>query len=427
MGKKILLVLPLTPFPLSATGLSLRYFPIIQHLSTRHLLEIIVIDVMGNQIGATDGLISYCRKVTEIRGKTATRPSLLQKILLRASSLLPWSYPYRWILNEGQKVLSEIDRATTGTHYDIVVCVCGEIFPYVQQIKGDRFVVDFVDSPTLATERGVVKSFKWSWYQKYENWKTRRWEAKIIRRAGASVFISAIDAQVVSLEKTPSSSRYVIPNGISIGQYSARVHDSVQKPCIGFLGSMTYEPNVEAAHWLYEEVFLPLRAQMPSVSLYIIGQNPVQSILELAKNSGVHVTGTVDDIWPFVNGMDIFVFPIWKGVGVKNKVLQAMYARRPVVTTAIGNEGIDAVAGRDVIVCDSAPEFQRQVLWLLQSPDERARVGENGYKYVKDLFAWNRVLRDFEDVITGVTKSEVSTSVNDNIGRIHEPSASVKS
>lgn len=406
--KRILIVLPLMPFPLGATGLSLRYLPIIQHLSAHHMVDIIVIDVLGGQLENKNGITSYCRKFTGIHGKNSRKPSVSERIAAYARSLQPWSYPHRWVLYEAREVVREVSRATSGVHYDVAVCACGELYPYAQNINADRFVVDFVDSPTLAAERGVVAAFKWPWYQRYEGWKTRRWEAKIIRRAAASIFISAIDAQVVPLQETPSSRRYVIPNGISVGQYTSRVIDNVKSPSIGFLGSMTYQPNIEAAHWLYKEVFLALRAEIPTLSLYIIGQNPVQSIVDLGNNPGVLVTGTVEDIWPFVNAMDIFVFPMWKGVGLKNKVLQAMYAKRPVVTTTIGNEGIEAVDGQDVIVCDSAQEFQRQVLRLLHSPDERASLGENGYRVVKDRFAWDRVLRDFEDVITGATKTEVT-------------------
>src|SRR4029079_1233690 len=98
---------------------------------------------------------------------------------------------------------------------------------------------------------------------------------------------------------------------------------------------------------------------LPELSLYIIGSNPVDSVRALGKKPGVTVTGTVDDIWPYVNAIDLFVFPLWKGTGLKNKVLEAMYAKRPVVTTRIGNEGIDAVSGRDLVICDSAADFQQ--------------------------------------------------------------------
>ena len=79
--------------------------------------------------------------------------------------------------------------------------------------------------------------------------------------------------------------------------------------------------------------------------------------MRLAERPGVVVTGTIDDIWSYVNGIDIFVFPLWRGVGVKNKIIEAMYARRPVVTTLVGNEGIEGTVGRDLLVCHTAEEF----------------------------------------------------------------------
>lgn len=391
----------MVPYPLGASGMSARYLPVIRHLSKRHAIDMIILTERDADSASAEGLKPYCRKLTLIPNPRFKKHPLARKVATQAGVMLPWSLPNLWVVYGGRSIAREIARATAGVHYESLVCVFGELYQYLGGVSADRIVVDFIDSPTLLLERGVIGSFKSVLLKNYERWKMKRWEAKVIRNSAASLYVSPVDAQTIPSEMTPSCARHVIPNGISVGAYTPVVEEKIESPSIGFLGNMGYGPNIEAAHRLYEEVFLPLRAKLPNLSLYIIGRNPVESILALGEKPGVTVTGTVEEIWPYVNAVDVFVFPLWKGAGLKNKILEAMYAKRPVVTTKIGNEGIDAVPGRDLVVCDSAPDFQKEVLRLLRSSDERARLGESGHKFVNERFSWDRILWDFEAAITG--------------------------
>jgi glycosyltransferase involved in cell wall biosynthesis len=164
---------------------------------------------------------------------------------------------------------------------------------------------------------------------------------------------------------------------------------------------MGYFPNVEAVLWLYKEVFCPLRITYPSLSLVIIGRDPVPSIRELEADPGVIVTGAVESVWKYINSVDIFAFPLWIGGGLKNKVLEAMYAGRPVVTTPIGNEGIDAVPGREILINSDRSGFIDALEMLLQSESERIRVGEAAHRYVTGKFSWTNILSRFEEAFIG--------------------------
>jgi glycosyltransferase involved in cell wall biosynthesis len=124
-------------------------------------------------------------------------------------------------------------------------------------------------------------------------------------------------------------------------------------------------------------------------------------VLELGAVPGVTVTGTVEDIWPHVNSVDLFLFPLWTGTGLKNKILESMFAGRPVITTPIGNEGIDAVHGRDILICRDSVRFREETSRLLDSPEERRRIGGNAREFVRNGFSWPPILRSFEDIVLG--------------------------
>jgi len=316
--------------------------------------------------------------------------------------ILPWNPPIHFVVHFRDYLLERIKEFTFGIHYHGLIWASahysGHLSAILKLISVDTFIMDWVDSPSLAIKRGFF-SFP-ILFQKYEYWRAILWEARGIRKSTVSIYISPTDASSVPFRMTPGSKRCVIPNGISCEDYTHSINEKIQSPNLGFLGNMSYGPNIEAVHWLYEKVFLPLRSEVPNLSLYVIGRNPVESIRELVKTEGVILTGEVDDIWPYVNAIDVFVFPVWKGIGLKNKVLEAMYAKKPVVTTPVGNEGIDAVPGRDLLVCNSSESFRHEVLRLLVSADERAAMGYRGHVFVSEKFSWDRILRGFEALIS---------------------------
>jgi glycosyltransferase involved in cell wall biosynthesis len=188
---------------------------------------------------------------------------------------------------------------------------------------------------------------------------------------------------------------------VELGSYTAGKVDGIVSPSIGFLGNMGYPPNIEAAHWLYENVYLPIRRDFPGLSLIVIGKDPVDSVTKLGSEPGVVVTGTVKDIWPYVNSLDLFVFPLLRGAGLKNKILEAMGAGRPVVTTAIGNEGIDAVDGKDISIRDTPEEFRMEVIRLLRSAEARRAMEDSARRFVGDRFSWERILTQYEEIVVG--------------------------
>jgi glycosyltransferase involved in cell wall biosynthesis len=86
------------------------------------------------------------------------------------------------------------------------------------------------------------------------------------------------------------------------------------------------------------------------------------------------------------------VFPLLRGAGLKNKILEAMSAGRPVITTAIGNEGIDAVDGKDIAIRGTPEEFRMETIRLLRSEGERRAMGDSARRFVRERFSWERIL-----------------------------------
>ena len=397
--RSVLIMMPEVPYPLRANGLSIRYLPIIRHLSQTCAIDLLIINKERVNPRSLEPLRASCREVTAIRHAEAGRSGIAGKFITRTMFFLPWAMPRSWIQYGRRHIAEAVRRATGRNVYDVVICVSGYAYPFVPAIPAGKLIVDFVDSPSLLAKRNVIGSSRTAAVKKYEWLKMLNWEAKIIRKASAAVYISKVDAAYVPKLLTPGRRRLVIQNGFSAAEYTSASDPAIKKPNIGFLGNMSYFPNVEAVHWLYEHIFTPLRETRKDLTLHIIGRDPDESIVRLGQDRNVHVTGTVENIWPVLNAIDVFVFPLRRGGGLKNKILEAMYAKRPVITTAIGNEGIGAVPGKDLIVCKEPAEFRDSIERLLESTSERERLACSGQRHIADNFAWKGLLETYETLV----------------------------
>jgi len=396
---EVLLVLPEVPYPMRAQGISIRYLPIIEELSKSSTLDIIIIGKNQNESQYVDKLHKYFKSVTIISHPDPDATSKLKKFITRVKFFLPWSLPRSWITYGSEAILKQVDKATAGKYYDSVVCVSGYNYPYIKNIQSREKVIDFIDSPTLLAKRNVIGSTRNYLIRKYEQWKTYYWEAAIIRKSNKAIYISDYDAAIIHRLFAPVNKRHVIPNGFVVDDYSDSTNPSVKGPSIGFFGNMSYFPNVEAALWLTNKVFRDIKERLQDLNLYIIGRDPDEAIRHLHNGKDIHVTGEVDVIWPFINSLDILVFPLMRGAGLKNKILEAMYSGKLVITTKIGNEGINGIHNKHLLICETENEFKTEIIKYIEEPAARQEIADNGKIFVEKMFAWPGILNKYKNIV----------------------------
>ena len=108
----------------------------------------------------------------------------------------------------------------------------------------------------------------------------------------------------------------------------------------------------------------------------------------LAQRPGVHVTGGVPDMRPFLETAGVFVCPLRFGSGVKNKILAALAMQKAVVATRVSLEGLDLREDEHVIAADEPGTFAAQVIRLIEDPSLAARLGRNGQAFVRAKYSW---------------------------------------
>lgn len=398
-SKEVLLLLPEPPQALRESGISIRYIPLIESLHGSCTIDAMIISKESFPEESFSLLRKYCRNVFYITHPKSNEVSSFNKLLTRLSFFLPWSFPRSWITYGSKIIKKRISELTTGIRYQTVICVSGYNYPFISAIKTNKIVIDFIDSPSILSWRNVIGSNRSYPVRLFECLKTFIWEARIIRNTDASLYISSFDVNTVPNFIAPSNKRHVIRNGYSADDYTTGIISTIKHPAIGFLGNMSYFPNIEAVTWLHDNVFTELKKSIPELSFYIIGRSPSAEISKLANSPGVVITGGVDSIWEYLNSIDIMVFPLLRGAGVKNKILEAMYANRLVLTTKIGDEGIDAAQEDALVLCNTSNQYIGSIKKYIASEDERKQISAKGRDFVINNFSWQSIQRKFRQVV----------------------------
>lgn len=190
----------------------------------------------------------------------------------------------------------------------------------------------------------------------------------------------------------PGARFAVLPNGVDAGLAPALSCDG---PVLAFLGAYGAQSNVEAAVVLAREVLPRVRHHHPEACAVLIGRDPPLEVAGLAGPS-VTVTGQVPDVRPHLERAAVFVAPMRSGRGVKNKVLEAMAAGRPVVASALALNGIGTSAG--VRRADTPDDMAAAVsAWLADEGDRRA-AGQANRDLVLQRHTWARSAAVLEDL-----------------------------
>jgi glycosyltransferase involved in cell wall biosynthesis len=167
-----------------------------------------------------------------------------------------------------------------------------------------------------------------------------------------------------------------------------------------FVGSMDWAPNIDGIDWFGREVLPLLLKRKPDCTIAIVGRTPPRSIQQLAElHPGIRVTGTVPDVRPWFWGSKVSIVPLRVGGGTRLKIFEAMAAGIPVVSTAVGAEGLGARDGDTIRIADTPEAFAECCVALLDDAAERKRLSDRALHMITSLYSWEAVATAFENAL----------------------------
>jgi glycosyltransferase involved in cell wall biosynthesis len=153
-----------------------------------------------------------------------------------------------------------------------------------------------------------------------------------------------------------------------------------------FLGGFAHSPNIDAVEFFLKDIFPVVKGKLPQIRFYIIGSNLPENIKKY-ESEDVLAIGYVKALGQYFNNIRVFVAPLRYGAGVNGKIVTSMTYGVPVVTTTIGNEGLNLVDGYHCMIADTPGEFAAKIVRLYEDEELWKSLSRNSIEFIKDNFS----------------------------------------
>ncbi|MCG3207990.1 MAG: hypothetical protein FOGNACKC_01591 [Anaerolineae bacterium] len=393
---RILFISPYIP-----SLIRVRPYNIIKYLAQRgHQITLLALVPPGEETGSLSTLKTWCEQVETV-------PLPRWRTLWNGVGALPQlATPLQAAYSRSPEMATLIRRTLAQQPFDAIHVEHMRGAELARAVGNRPVIFDSVDSITLLFEKVLAAGPTWRsrLMATVELSRNRRYEGSLLQRFSRVLVTSPQDkATLTALSAHPQADEriVVLPNGVDL-DYFAPLNQPRLADTLVFSGKMSYHANVAAAIDLITRVMPLIWQQKPEIKLTIVGKDPSPKLLELAGDPRISVTGTVPDMRPYIGRAALTILPMRYGVGIQNKVLEAMAMATPVITTSKTLGALQVQANRELLVADTPQAMAASALQLLADAELRQRVGDAGRQYVETCHDWRKAVEKLEQLYTQV-------------------------
>jgi glycosyltransferase involved in cell wall biosynthesis len=235
------------------------------------------------------------------------------------------------------------------------------------------------------------------WFIRQQRRKYERFEKHAFASVSRVIAVSPEDAELAR-ERFGVKTIDVVDNGVDVEHYRD-ICPAEDSSDILFLGALDWRPNLDALQLLLDSIFPAVRSRLPHARLRIVGRRPPSWLRHrIGRMEGVGLHADVPDVRPHLAASAVMTVPLRIGGGSRLKILEALAASLPVVSTRIGAEGLALRPGEDYTLADEPKEMAEALIDALEMPAMARAQGEQGRYTVAAHYDWSTLAERLERV-----------------------------
>lgn len=368
----------------------MRPYGFITRLAERHEVDLVALETP-----ATAHAVEGSAQLAELRARCGSvtvvplqRPRALRNCLLA----LPTREPLRVAYCRTPAFEAEIVRRLRTGAYD-VMHVDRERLAGLGRLAGGtgvRTLLDYCDAVSDYNRNAAVAATRLDQrlILREDTRRMVRWERDVRGLFDEAIVTSPADRAALGGGGVPDVT--VVPIGVDLDAFAPDGAPEVPGR-LAFIGTMSYLPNVDAAHFLAREVLPAVRRRVPGATLTLVGAEPERSVLALGELPGVTVTGMVPQVQPWMREAEIIVTPLRIGGGFPQKLAEAMSMGKAILANPEVAAGLEVTHGRELEIA-ARDRYADAVVDLLADGARRAALGERARRFAEERLEWAPVM-----------------------------------
>ncbi|WP_339411622.1 glycosyltransferase family 4 protein [Pseudomonas sp. EA_35y_Pfl2_R5] len=400
---RILWVLPYLPWPTTSGGKT-RQYHLLRSLAARgHRITLLVQSKSSLDTPIQTALEPFLERLIVL-----PRRSLRHPVTLLSALFGPW--PLLTVVNGLSAPLQARFSQLLEETWDVIQIEHSYSFqPFDRLLRGQSFVLT---EHNLESSLGAATYDRFpgwlTFFVRFDQWRARRWENQVFDHASRVIAVTEDDAVAMrQLTQTPVD---VVVNGVDTREFAAVQRDAASQRIL-FVGNYEYAPNKDAVQWALDEILPLLWRRCPQARFAIAGYALPQDWAELWPDSRIEWVGFVPQLTELQARSAVFFAPLRHGGGSKLKVLEALAAGLPLVSTAQGVSGLPLVDKQEYCAGETPEELAAALAQLLEDPHYARQLAVKGRDYVRDHHDWQIAAAQLEHVYQQLPVKDSSACV----------------
>lgn len=404
--RNILMVTPVFPDS-TGYGLAMRAGALLEGLSGFGRVHVLIIPFYDpGKKNMPESMRPFCSGYSTIPVSRAERWMARLKNAVHSIRRKPMMLP--GALFSSARILRAVEQVNQQVRFDYLYIFRLYMTPLLHgclsrnSLKGRFLDIDDIESRTRSNIAALYRANGLTMQARREEQTAQVYadrERELLPRFDGISVCSRADKDVLR-QHFPAQNIHVLPN-------IARRQDPL--PPAGdtgafnllFVGNLNYYPNQDALAFFLEEILprLRSRAQRP-VSFTVIGSGKWPGLRQYRQIANCHFAGFVPDVAPYYARANAVVAPLRAGGGTRIKILEAFNFRRPVITTAIGAEGLEIAHETHALIADQPADFADQCRRIMEDGQLAARLTANATACLNQHYTIDNLRRNLGRMLT---------------------------